>query len=90
VAIGAFLLYIIQTVFLKLLNSFFGNLDVPILSDIDFIQYQFLLYGLALVTMMLLRPEGFFPSIRRKQELHAEEDDGLEELTLPGDTSARM
>jgi ABC-type branched-subunit amino acid transport system permease subunit len=90
VAIGAFLLYIIQTVFLKLLNSFFGNLDVPILSDIDFIQYQFLLYGLALVTMMLLRPEGFFPSIRRKQELHAEEDDGLEELTLPEDTSARM
>ena len=37
-------------------------------------QYQFLLYGIALVAMMLLRPEGLFPSRRRKRELHTEED----------------
>ena len=46
----------------------------PILSDIDFLQYQFLLYGIALVAMMLLRPEGLFPSQRRRRELHTEED----------------
>ncbi len=74
VAVGAFIIFMIQTVILKQLNIFFGNVQVPILSDIDFLQYQFLLYGIALVAMMLLRPEGLFPSRRRKRELHAEED----------------
>ena len=56
VAVGAFLLYTIQSVLLKQLNPFFHTLNVPFLKDIDFVQYQFLLYGLALVLMMLLRP----------------------------------
>jgi ABC-type branched-subunit amino acid transport system permease subunit len=76
VAIGAFVLYTIQAVFLKLLNTFFDNFPVPILSDIDFVQYQFLLYGLALVLMMLIRPEGLFPSRRRRRELHEAADGG--------------
>ncbi len=74
VAIGAFIVFLIQTVILKQLNIFFDNVHVPFLSDIDFLQYQFLLYGIALVAMMLIRPEGLFPSRRRRQELHAEED----------------
>ncbi len=74
VAIGAFIVFLIQTVILKQLNIFFDNVQVPILSDVDFLQYQFLLYGVALVAMMLLRPEGLFPSRRRRQELHLEED----------------
>jgi ABC-type branched-subunit amino acid transport system permease subunit len=74
VAIGAFIVFMIQSVFLKQLNLFFDNVHVPILSDIDFLQYQFLLYGIALVAMMLLRPEGLFPSQRRRRELHTEED----------------
>jgi ABC-type branched-subunit amino acid transport system permease subunit len=74
VAVGAFIVFMIQTVILKQLNIFFGNVQVPILSDIDFLQYQFLLYGIALVAMMLLRPEGLFPSRRRRRELHTEED----------------
>ncbi len=74
VAVGAFIIFMIQSVLLKQLNIFFDNVDVPILSDIDFLQYQFLLYGIALVGMMLLRPEGLFPSQRRKRELHTEED----------------
>ena len=49
VAVGAFIIYMIQSVFLKQLNLFFDNVNVPILSDIDFLQYQFLLYGIALV-----------------------------------------
>jgi ABC-type branched-subunit amino acid transport system permease subunit len=70
VALGAFVIYTIQVVLLKQLNAFFAELHVPILQDINFVQYQFLLYGLALVLMMLFRPEGLFPSQRRKRELH--------------------
>jgi ABC-type branched-subunit amino acid transport system permease subunit len=80
VAIGAFLVFLIQTVILKQLNVFFGNVNVPILSDIDFLQYQFLLYGIALVAMMLIRPEGLFPSRRRRRELHVDEDQEFAEL----------
>jgi ABC-type branched-subunit amino acid transport system permease subunit len=69
VAIGAFVIYTIQSVLLKQLNQFFDAVQVPILSQIDFINYQFLLYGIALVAMMLLRPAGLFPSQRRKREL---------------------
>ena len=74
VAVGAFVIYTIQAVLLKQMNTFFDKVQVPFLSDIDFVQYQFLLYGLALVIMMLVRPEGLFPSRRRRRELHAAED----------------
>jgi len=72
VVIGAFVLYTIQAVVLKQLNQFFTAQQIPVLKDIDFVQYQFLLYGVALVGMMLLRPEGLFPSTRRRRELRAE------------------
>ena len=77
VAVGAFMIYTINNVLLKTLNQFFDRVSMPILKDIDFIQLQFLLYGLALVAMMLLRPEGLFPNSRRKRELHTE-------ITEPG------
>jgi branched-chain amino acid transport system permease protein len=77
VALGAFILYLINTVFLKLLNQFFDTVKIPILTDIDFIQYQFLLYGIALVVMMLVRPEGFFPSRRRARELRTAGESSL-------------
>jgi ABC-type branched-subunit amino acid transport system permease subunit len=70
VAIGAFTIFIIQSVLLRQLTNFVHPLNIPILSNIDFVQYQFLLYGIALVSMMLLRPEGLFPNKRRQRELH--------------------
>jgi len=70
VAVGAFVIYTINNVVLKSLNQFFDSTQIPFLKDVDFIQLQFLLYGLALVAMMLLRPEGLFPNNRRKRELH--------------------
>jgi len=36
----------------------------------DFGEYRFLIYGAALVAMMVLRPEGLFPSRIRRAELH--------------------
>jgi ABC-type branched-subunit amino acid transport system permease subunit len=74
VAVGAFVIFMIQSVILKQLNIVMDSFNVPFLSDIDFIQYQFLLYGIALVAMMLIRPEGLFPSRRRRRELRETED----------------
>jgi ABC-type branched-subunit amino acid transport system permease subunit len=76
VALGAFFIFLIQAVFLTQLNTFFDQLRIPVLSDVNFLEYQFLLYGVALVLMMLFRPEGLFPSQRRRRELHAVEELG--------------
>ncbi len=93
VAIGAFVVYMIQVVVLKNINTVIETLGIPAfdlpligridLANVKFVEYQFLLYGIALVLMMLLRPEGLFPSQRRAQELHiAEElDEGFDETT---------
>ena len=43
-------------------NSTFGtNVDVP--------EYSYLIYGVAIVLFMLVRPEGLIPSARRRAEL---------------------
>ncbi|MBF6604582.1 MAG: branched-chain amino acid ABC transporter permease [Chloroflexi bacterium] len=96
VAVGAFVVFNIQSVVLKQLNTVFGALatataSIPGLHDvtnfvahINFLNYQFLLYGLALVLMMLFRPEGLFPSQRRRRELHvADELGGPDEAVAP-------
>jgi len=36
----------------------------------EFESYRMLAFGLAMATMMVLRPEGLIPASRRKQELH--------------------
>ncbi|HEY6014472.1 MAG TPA: branched-chain amino acid ABC transporter permease [Candidatus Limnocylindrales bacterium] len=79
VAAGAFIVFMIQTVLLKQLNTITEGLGIPFLSNINFLDYQFLLYGIALVLMMLFRPEGLFPSQRRRRELHIAEEfaDGI-------------
>jgi ABC-type branched-subunit amino acid transport system permease subunit len=94
VAVGAFVVFLIQVVILKNINGVIETLGIPDftipllnlhvdLKNVPFLQFQFLLYGIALVLMMLLRPEGLFPSQRRRQELHIAEDfdDGLGETT---------
>ncbi len=83
VAVGAFIVYLIQVIFLKQLNSFKEALNLPAfdlgplhvnVNGINFTDYQFLLFGFALVLMMLFRPEGLFPSQRRRRELHVADD----------------
>ena len=45
-------------------NSTFGsNIDVP--------KYEFMIFGIILVVVMLFRPQGLIPSARRKAELEA-------------------
>jgi branched-chain amino acid transport system permease protein len=36
----------------------------------EFAEYRMLMYGAALVIMMLVRPEGLVPEARRKLEMH--------------------
>ena len=52
-----------------------SNIEWLIKHDLK--QDRFLIFGLALVLMMLLRPEGLFPSARRKAELRPETEDIL-------------
>ena len=43
-------------------------------QTLNFTDYQYLLFGGALVLMMLFRPEGLFPSQRRRRELHVADE----------------
>jgi len=94
VAAGALIIYELQSQGLKQLGAFVQSLNVPVVAlgpvtinvaTINFFNYQYLLYGLALVIMMLVRPEGLFPSRRRRRELH--ETPAVDELTAPDPTA---
>jgi ABC-type branched-subunit amino acid transport system permease subunit len=83
VAVGALVVYMIQVVVLKNINAVLETIHFPAfdigpvhvdLVNVPFVEFQFLLYGVALVLMMLLRPEGLFPSKRRRAELHVAEE----------------
>ncbi|HET9757383.1 MAG TPA: branched-chain amino acid ABC transporter permease, partial [Candidatus Limnocylindrales bacterium] len=50
----------------------------------EFSQYRFLFYGVALIAMMLYRPEGIWPSGIARRELHVEDD---AQVILAGDTT---
>jgi branched-chain amino acid transport system permease protein len=49
----------------------------------EFGQFKLLIYGALLVAMMLNRPEGLWPSVRRQRELH--QDDMSQDAWLTGD-----
>ena len=55
---------------------FVGSLILVGLPEIlrEFAEYRMLMYGLLLIVMMLLKPEGFWPSPIRKRELQSYED----------------
>ena len=38
----------------------------------EFVEFRLLIYGILLIVMMLVRPEGLWPSAVRRRELHAE------------------
>ncbi len=65
---GAGILYIFQTLFLADLTQWTHELGhawgIPLLMGVNFVNLKFLLYGLGLVLLMLLRPEGLFPERR--------------------------
>ncbi|MFT7474013.1 MAG: branched-chain amino acid transport system permease protein [Verrucomicrobiales bacterium] len=49
----------------------------------EFSEYKLLIYGALLIWMMLKRPEGLVPNVRRSRELH--QDEFLQDAWLKGD-----
>jgi len=74
---GAGILYEFQTLFLADLTQWShaigDRLGIPLLTGLDFVNLKFLLYGLGLILLMLLRPEGLFPA-RRIRAIITERD----------------
>jgi branched-chain amino acid transport system permease protein len=76
--LGAFLLQYVNLTFLRWLGGFV-NPPLNALGDatgIEFLEefvlhsYNFLIFGIVLVVMMIVRPEGLLPTRERKAELH--------------------
>ena len=80
--LGALLIGFIDRILAEELNRpmhwLGGQLDIGFLATHDLKQDKFMVFGLALVLMMLWRPEGLWPSARRKRELHPEDETVLE------------
>lgn len=51
----------------------FALIGVPELLR-EFAEFRLLFYGIALIAMMLVRPEGLWPSEVRRREMHADEE----------------
>lgn len=49
----------------------------------EFEEYRLLMYGVLLIVMMLVRPEGLWPSAVRRRELHAEGEEAAHEGIQP-------
>ncbi len=67
----------------KIGDAMNSSIDVIGLDrEIDVPRYKTLIFGVLLVLMMVVRPEGILPSARRKAELHEADEEGVE---LAGD-----
>ncbi|MBP6016400.1 MAG: hypothetical protein KA586_06740 [Candidatus Promineofilum sp.] len=49
----------------------------------EFAEYRLLMYGILLIVMMLVRPEGLWPSAITRREMHAAEEDAAREGIHP-------
>jgi branched-chain amino acid transport system permease protein len=58
------------------------NLPVvtPVLTALDLSQYKYGIFGLALIILMLTRPEGIFPNRQRAVEMHGDVEEELDQL----------
>jgi branched-chain amino acid transport system permease protein len=77
VIVGAIVLYVMQSYVLTQLPSILKNFgeenNIEFFVKTDFSGLRYLIYGIALVAMMLLRPEGLLPNERRRAELHPDQ-----------------
>jgi branched-chain amino acid transport system permease protein len=60
-------------------------IGLPGLLD-EFEEYRLLIYGAALILIMVLRPQGLVPNVRRMRELH--EDDTSQDQWLKEEAEA--
>ena len=52
----------------------------PALAALDLSQYKYGIFGLALIVLMLTRPEGIFPNRQRAVEMRGDTEEELEQL----------
>ena len=84
VVAGGILLGFVDKVLFEWINGLVHGIGQAInnqdLSLMDTSRSRLMIFGISLVVMMLVRPEGLFPSARVRAELHAaEEDEGAVE-----------
>jgi branched-chain amino acid transport system permease protein len=76
VAIGGMIILLFDRVILaqstQLVRALGHLLSVPALQKVDLQLWRWFFFGATLIIVMLLRPEGLFPSSRRAAELHGE------------------
>lgn len=90
--LGGVLIAGIDRIGLPLLTSFAQELStaIPALSGMNFQLWRYGLYGLALVIVMLLRPEGLLPNKARAREFHeAAEDEQISGIAAAEEVAAR-
>jgi branched-chain amino acid transport system permease protein len=75
VVLGSFILTFVIFWVLPNMNQWSATVSqtihVPALANIDFSSYTYIIYGVALMLMMLLRPGGLLPSRARRIELES-------------------
>ena len=94
VIVGAASIYALTTIVLNQLpgwmTSIAGGTGLDFLANIDYTQYNFIIFGLLLISFMLLRPQGLIPSSTRRAELKRGDITGAlgaTPETVGGDTS---
>src|ERR671916_3172308 len=82
VILGAILLQGLNFYLLPQMNVWvhaIGNaLNSPLLSNANIPKYNYFIFGVLLVAMMLLRPEGIIPNRQRQEELREEDESVVE------------
>ena len=75
VILGSFVLTFVIFWVLQYLHEWSATLshtlNVPALGNVDYSKYTYIVYGVALIGMMLLRPGGLLPSRARRIELQS-------------------
>jgi branched-chain amino acid transport system permease protein len=79
VIIGGFIIQVFDRVLAQQLNGVLHwlgeTLNLPLLAEHDLQSDRFLIFGLALVLMMILRPGGLFPNPQRAAEMAPDDED---------------
>jgi branched-chain amino acid transport system permease protein len=87
VVIGGMIILLFDRVILaqstQLVRGLGQLLSVPALQKIDLQLWRWFFFGATLIIVMLLRPEGLFPSSRRAAELHTDVESATDAVGSP-------
>jgi branched-chain amino acid transport system permease protein len=70
----------------SLAQSLGRTLSIPELAAVDLGLWRWFFFGLTLVVIMVVRPEGLFPSAAGRRQLHVEDEDQAVPAPAAGST----